>query len=208
MDLFPTLANFCTKAVDGFGEISTERRLQLDALANYVLHSKQNHEAVNLMFICTHNSRRSHMAQLWALAAAQYYEIDGVHSYSGGTEATAYYKSAIASMKSAGIRITKVNEGENPIYETALCENGQVHNMWSKKYDHPSNPTENYAAIMVCTDADQNCPYIPGATRLAIPFDDPKAFDGTPSESSKYDERCLQIATEMLHVMNQVKIGQ
>ena len=80
--------------------------------------------------------------------------------------------------------------------------------MWSKKYDHPSNPTENYAAIMVCTDADQNCPYIPGATRLAIPFDDPKTFDGTPSESSKYDERCLQIATEMLYVMNQVKIGQ
>jgi hypothetical protein len=58
---------------------------------------------------------------------------------------------------------------------------------------------------MVCSEADQGCPFVPGTDfRLALPFDDPKAFDGTDLQDVKYDERCKQIGTEMLFVMSNV----
>jgi arsenate reductase len=207
-NLSSRLAQYCDAAVKGFDQISERRKLPLDALAQYILSSIQAGGSIDLTFICTHNSRRSHMAQLWALAAVAYYGIDNVQSYSGGTEATAFNKSAIKAMEGAGFQITKTQDGSNPVFEVLLSQNSKSHKMWSKKYDDPLNPSKNFAAVMVCSDADQNCSFVPGATRIAMPFDDPKAFDGTPSEFDKYAERCLQIATEILYVMNQVKNAQ
>ena len=207
-NLSSLLAQYCDEAVKGFDQISEKRKLPLDALAQYILSSIQAEGSINLTFICTHNSRRSHMAQLWALTAAAYYGIENVQSYSGGTEATAFNKSAIKAMEGAGFQITKTQDGSNPVFEVLLSQNSKSHKMWSKKYDDPLNPSKNFAAVMVCSDADQNCPFVPGATRIAIPFVDPKSFDGTPSEAAMYDERCMQIATEMLYVMRQVKEAQ
>tara|TARA_B110000037_G_C16974183_1_gene446315 strand:+ start:82 stop:528 length:447 start_codon:yes stop_codon:yes gene_type:complete len=146
------------------------------------------------------------MAQLWAAAAAEYYGIKSIQSFSGGTEATAFNKNAIDAMERAGFQITMTHKGNNPIYEAMYSKNSETHKMWSKKFDDSLNPSENFAAVMVCSDADQNCPFVPGATRISMPFDDPKAFDGTNIESAKYDERCNQIAIEILYVMHQVKI--
>jgi arsenate reductase len=39
--------------------------------------------------------------------------------------------------------------------------------------------------------------------RISLPYDDPKAADGTSEEAERYEERCLQIATEMMYVMEQ-----
>jgi arsenate reductase len=58
---------------------------------------------------------------------------------------------------------------------------------------------------MTCTHADENCPFIPGATRISLPYEDPKAFDGTPEEEAIYAERCRQIARELLFAFSQVK---
>ena len=58
---------------------------------------------------------------------------------------------------------------------------------------------------MSCSQADRNCPLVPGcAARIALPYDDPKDFDGTDREAAMYDERCRQIAREMLFVFSQV----
>ncbi len=58
---------------------------------------------------------------------------------------------------------------------------------------------------MTCSQADKRCPIVAGAAaRIALPFDDPKEFDGTPLERSKYDERCQQIARELLFVFAEV----
>ena len=37
------------------------------------------------------------------------------------------------------------------------------------------------------------------------PYDDPKAFDDTPAEAEKYDERSQQIAREMLYIFSKAK---
>ena len=52
--------------------------------------------------------------------------------------------------------------------------------------------------------ADKQCPFVPGAAlRIGLPFDDPKAFDNTPREAAMYDERCQQIARELLYVFSE-----
>lgn len=200
------LAEYCSEAVEHFDEIPAERKAQLDDLALYVYETMQQDQRTSLTFICTHNSRRSHMAQLWAAAGAAYYGIENVHCFSGGTEATAFNPSAIDALERAGFKITKIQVGKNPVYEASWHSSGKSFRMYSKKYDDHANPAKDFAAVMVCSDADKNCPYVAGATtRLAIPYEDPKAFDGTPSESAMYDERCRQIAIEMLYTMRQVK---
>lgn len=72
----------------------------------------------------------------------------------------------------------------------------------SKEYNDPVNPSEKFAAIMVCSDADESCPFVSGAEdRVSISYDDPKAFNDNEKESAEYDKTSLLIATEMAYVM-------
>jgi arsenate reductase len=160
-------------------------------------------DAVDLVFICTHNSRRSHMAQVWAQAAARHFGLEGVRTYSGGTEATAFNPAAVAALERAGFGIERRGEGDgdNPVY-VVRGEGDLVMECFSKTFTDAPNPQQGFTAVMTCSDADQACPIVPGAAhRFAIPYVDPKVADGTPAEAATYDARCAQIACEMLWVM-------
>jgi arsenate reductase len=202
----PTLQSYVTAIQGEMDAIPADRKKELKKLALYVKTKKANSEEANLVFICTHNSRRSHMSQLWASAAAAHYGVEkGINTYSGGTEVTAFNPRAVAAMERAGFIFEK-GGGENPHYLAKFAENGPEFTCWSKKYDDPANPQTNFAAILTCSEADKNCPYIPGATlRSPIKYEDPKEFDGTADEQKAYDERCRQIATEMFFLMSEVK---
>jgi arsenate reductase len=189
-----------------FDQISDERKAQLEELSDFISGKIKNNEEINLTFICTHNSRRSHMAQLWAWAAAEYYGIEKVNSFSGGTEATAFNPRAVKAVKKAGFKIEKADEEDNPRYATRYHDDVKPVTSFSKKFSDESNPQENFAAVMVCSDADEACPIVNGAdSRIAIPYEDPKAFDGTDKEEFAYDERCAQISREMLYVFSKVE---
>lgn len=189
-----------------FNQIPDERQKQLKKLAQFVHKKIKAGEEAQLIFICTHNSRRSHMGQLWASVAADYYGLQYVRTFSGGTEATAFNPRAVAALERAGFVIEKTSEGDNPHYRVANAFNGPTQEVFSKKYDDPANPQENFAAIMTCSQADQDCPLVPGAAlRISIPYEDPKEADGTPEEAARYDERSKQIATEMFYVADYVK---
>lgn len=146
------------------------------------------------------------MSQIWASTAATFYGMeDGVNTYSGGTEATAFNPRAVAAIQRAGFRVENPG-GENPRYKVYYAVGAAPMECFSKKYDDPSNVDENFAAVMTCSEADKNCPFIPGASlRVPIPYVDPKRADGTDHEAATYDERCKQIATEMFYMMSQVK---
>jgi arsenate reductase len=159
-----------------------------------------------LNFICTHNSRRSHIAQLWGQAAASYYGVKDVFCFSGGTEATAFNPRAVKAMQSVGFDIQKIKEGENPVYEVRFSTNEFPVVAFSKKYDDPFNHNQNFAAVMTCSHADENCPLVLGATtRIAITYDDPKDFDGTALEEATYSERANQIGREILFTFSKVR---
>lgn len=202
----PMLKTYIEQAIKDFDKIPEGRKAQLKKISTFLQAKLKEENKASLIFICTHNSRRSHMGQLWAYAAANYYGIKGISSFSGGTEATAFHPNAIKALTTAGFSITKKEEGSNPKYEVKYAVEKSSVTLFSKKYMDASNPTTNFAAIMTCAQADEACPIVQGAnTKIAIPYDDPKKADGKPNQDEVYDERCKQIATEILYAFSLVK---
>jgi arsenate reductase (thioredoxin) len=205
--LLPSLHQTVEVLQKQFDQIVPERRMILSQLTNFIQTRRASNLPVYLNFICTHNSRRSHIAQLWAQAAAHYYYVPNVICYSGGTEATAFNPRAVKAMQEAGFSITMTKDGENPKYEVRFAEGVTPVIAFSKKYDDPFNHNKDFAAVMTCSHADENCPLVSGASaRIALTYDDPKNFDGTPLEASKYGERVQEIGRELLFAFSQVKV--
>jgi len=202
--MYSKLKKSISDLTQNFDSIPDERKETLKEVAQYISDELTEKGEVKLNFICTHNSRRSHLAQIWTQTAANYYEIEGVETYSGGTEATAFNPRAVAAIERAGFHV-KNPVGENPRYEVKFSEDAKPMICFSKKFDDPENPEKNFAAIMTCSEADENCPFVPGTSfRKAVTYRDPKESDGTDHEKKTYDERCRQIGTEMFYMMSQV----
>ncbi len=188
-----------------FDGIPDERKNQLEEIAAYVKEKTDANKNVPLTYICTHNSRRSHMSQVWAQTAAYYYQIPNVQCYSGGTEATAFNPRAVKALKKAGFNIEKTGDEANPLYLISYSKEAKPLKCFSKRFEDDFNPQTHFAAIMTCSDADEACPFVPGAeVRFSIPYDDPKVADDTPEEETRYDEKCRQIATEMFYLFSKV----
>jgi len=187
--------------------ITDQRKSVLQPLVDYIQTKVSEGLEIRLNFICTHNSRRSHLAQLWARVAAYWFDIGFVSCYSGGTEATTLYTMVKDTLEIQGFEIITLAEGSNPIYAIKHDEDMDAMITFSKIYDHPFNPREGFAAIMTCTDADQNCPVISGVEkRIAISYTDPKMSDGTPEQQQVYANKSLEIASEMFYVFGQIEI--
>jgi arsenate reductase len=185
--------------------ISDERKAILKPLTDFIQSKVSSHQEIRINFICTHNSRRSHLSQVWAQTMAHYFNIKNVFCYSGGTEATALFPMAKETLKNTGFQIKTLSEGENPVYSIKYAENEHPIIGFSKKLEDDFNPKSEFAAIMTCSQADGACPFISGAEkRIPITFEDPKAFDATPQQAEKYTERSLQIATELYYVFSQI----
>ncbi|MBX9806961.1 MAG: protein-tyrosine-phosphatase [Flavobacteriaceae bacterium] len=202
--LFPEIENVINAL--RFESISDERKIVLQPLIDFIQKKASNEQETRLNLICTHNSRRSHLSQVWAQTAAAYYVIKNVFCYSGGTEATAMFPMVSKTLAKQGFQIKTIAEGNNPVYAIKYSENAHPIIGFSKTFDDDFNPQSEFAAILTCSSADQGCPFIAGAElRIPVTFEDPKAFDNTPQQAEKYEERSVQIATEMFYVFSQIK---
>ena len=204
--LYPDIEKSIQTYIKDFDQIPQDRKDQLKKIALFVKTKIAAEKKADLVFVCTHNSRRSHMAQIWSKAASEYYGLKGINTFSGGTEASAFNANAIKALLKNGFIITPTSTITNPVYDVKYADSEPAIKAFSKKYSDTPNPKSNFVAVMTCSQADKFCPNIEGASlRVAIPYDDPKTFDGTPEQEAKYDERCKQIATEMLYVFSLVK---
>lgn len=184
--------------------LSQERKEILHPLIAYIKNKQKNSEKIRLNFICTHNSRRSHLAQIWAQTMAFHFKMNNVECYSGGTEATAMFTKVAETLQAQGFEVFKLSEGQNPVYAVKFDENEMPIVAFSKKFDHPFNPATNFCAIMTCSSADEGCPFIAGAEkRIPIRYEDPKISDGTPEMDEEYLQKSLEIAQEMFYVFSQ-----
>ena len=201
------LSSYIITVLERLPDLELKRIQQLEPLSLYIFNKISQGEAAALNFICTHNSRRSHLGQIWLQMAAAYYDIALVVAYSGGTEETAFNPRAVAALQRAGFAV-EAGTGENPRYKISSSL-GNLHLVsFSKKYDHVENPKKEFCAVMTCSEADDACPVIFGANmRIKLLYEDPKSADGTDHERTAYDARCFQIATEMFYVMKQVLTG-
>jgi arsenate reductase len=185
--------------------ILEERKTILQPLIDFIQHKVAHQQEIRINFICTHNSRRSHLSQIWAQTMANYFNIKNVFCYSGGTEATALFPMVAETLQNSGFQIQQISKNENPVYSIKYADDEHPVIGFSKKLDADFNPKSNFAAIMTCSQADGGCPFIAGAEkRIPITFEDPKVFDNTPQQAEKYKERSLQIATELYYVFSQI----
>lgn len=183
--------------------ITDQRKAVLQPLIDFIKDKKATKQPININFICTHNSRRSHLSQIWAQVMADYFKINQVACYSGGTEATALFPKVADTLAKTGFDIKIIAESNNPVYSIKFDDNSLPIIGFSKTYDDTFNPTSNFAAIMTCSQADSGCPFIAGAEkRIPITFEDPKAYDNKELQDEKYLERSTQIATEMKYIFN------
>ncbi len=200
------LQQYLRKAQSRFEAIPSDRKADLAMVADYVRERLSKSEPAKLTFICTHNSRRSHLSQIWAQVAAEYYGLVGVKTFSGGTEATAFNPRAVAAMQRCGLKIVADDPtATNPHYSVFTSDSATPQVCFSKVYDDVPNPRDGYCAVMTCSQADDACPLVMGCDlRMPIRYEDPKVADDTEFEAQRYDERSAQICAEMLYMMSLV----
>lgn len=206
--LYPEIQTYLDQRASEIDTIASARKGELQHLSDYVSQCVSSGRQAKLTFVCTHNSRRSHLTQIWAQITAAYFGVHAVHTFSGGTEVTACNPRTVAVLKRCGLRFSNHDASNaNPHYTAAFSESEPLLICYSKIFNQAPNPTSNYCAIMTCSHADENCPIAMGCDlRLPIRYDDPKISDDTPAEVATYDERCAQIAREMFYAMSRVKI--
>ncbi|WP_439473589.1 low molecular weight phosphatase family protein [Algoriphagus formosus] len=203
IELYPELAKTVRKALKL--PISEDRKAVLQVLIRYIKVKRYLGEPFHLNFICTHNSRRSQFSQIWAKVASELVGIPA-NCVSGGTEVTAFNTRAVDALSRQGFKISSKENGSNPYYFLSYSDQRDAIEAFSKTFCEAVSPDTSFAAVMTCAHADENCPYIPHAEeRIPVRYEDPKAFDDTPLESEKYEERSLQIASEMLYVFSNIK---
>lgn len=202
--MYKTIANYI-ETID-VSSISKDRKEVLKSLIDFIQVKVTNNEDIHINCICTHNSRRSHLSQIWAQVMSYHFQIKQVTCYSGGTEATALYPMVVTTLEETGFHIQRLSEENNPVYSIKYSENEHPIIGFSKKFDDTFNPESKFVAIMTCSQADAGCPFIAGAEkRIPITYEDPKISDGTPNQKEVYSNRSLQIATEMFYVFSQIK---
>lgn len=188
-----------------FDQITAERKALLQKCAVSIANQIEKEDATNLVVICTHNSRRSQLGELYLATAAHAYGINNIKSFSGGSEATAFNHRMVNAVLRKGFSIQLLEAGENPRYQISLHDHLFENEFFSKVYDHPFNPTENFVAILVCHSADEACPSILGASdRFFIPYVDPKMSDDSPKEAEVYDAKVNEIGAEMFYLIKQL----
>lgn len=187
-------------------QISDERKKELEFLAKEI-HSQMKETGFSkATFVCTHNSRRSQLAQIWFWRALEHFELDNISSYSGGTEATAFNHRMVSALQRFGFDIQALDETKNSKY---VVRSGKAKEremvLFSKKYADSFNPQQDFIAVMVCSQADKACPFVPGAfSRVALPYEDPKVADDTPLEAKSYDDKVVEIGREVLYLVKRV----
>ena len=204
-----TLFETISKTIESLktNSISEERKAILKPLIDYLNDKIEAKKPIRLNFICTHNSRRSHLSQVWAQTMAAYYNIENVVCYSGGTEATAMFPKVGDTLVKQGFTVVQLSKENNPVYSIKFSENEPSIIAFSKQYGDDFNPSSEFAAIMTCSSADEGCPMVFGCDkRIAITYEDPKKSDGTPEQTETYFNRSLEIATEMKYIFSNIEL--
>jgi arsenate reductase (thioredoxin) len=184
--------------------ISAER-IQVLQIILEALRSEDPEHETHLNYICTHNSRRSQLSQVWSACVADLTGFHNWHHHSAGTEATAFHPNALDTLVAAGFQIEK-SVGENPRVQVKWRDDHPGITCYSKTIDQSVPEHISFFALMTCGDADENCPFIPKAkARLPFRFKDPKVSDGTPEQRETYRKRSHQIASELLWIFNRLK---
>ena len=220
MRLLPAVREHADRLTTSFDMIDEPHRLAGRKLADWIAENYRPGRRLDVVVVCTGNSRRSILGATMGNIAAAYYGMPEVRFHSGGTAPSAFNTRTVKALKEIGVEVEPTGKeaarGEpktaNPVYRVRWGSPGGTDEPtpeateFSKRYDDPANPQQGFAALMVCGEADAACPFVKGAAlRVSMPYLDPKIYDGGAYESAKYAERRDDIGRLMLAVMMQAR---
>ncbi len=176
------------------------------AISDAIFDEYLDREKINLNFICTHNSRRSQLAQVWGFFAVEYFNLQNIFTYSGGTETTSFHRNTVKCLQKTGFIFNVIDfSHQNPRYLVSFEGTKKSILGFSKVFDHPQN-SYPFIAITTCDSADQNCPFIPDAIeRFHLPYTDPKVSDNTDLTEETYLKTSKQIAGELFFIFEEIE---
>jgi len=187
-------------------KVEANRTKLLKKIALQIASELKENREVNLNYICTHNSRRSQLAQVWSSYATNYFKLPNIQSFSGGTAVTSFHRNTVKTLQEVGFKFQILEfSHQNPEYLISYENSLNPILGFSKLYfdEHIKKP---FIAITTCSNADENCPFIADAVqRFHLPFNDPKNFDNTLYKSEKYLETTKQIAGEIHFIFDLIK---
>jgi len=207
--LAPELRRHAEFLSTSFDMIESSHLDEMDQLSNWIVENWRHDGTLQVLTTCTGNSRRSILSAAMGNMAAAYYGFDNIRFHSGGTIPSAFNKRTIATLQEIGFQINPTGEEalrwdsktSNPIYSVVWGKDLEA-TEFSKTYKDKSNPKSGFAAILVCNEADAECPIVPGASlRLSMTFVDPKLYDDGVFEKRKYAERRDDIGRTFLAAM-------
>ncbi len=219
--LLPRVMEHAAFLTTSFDLIQPEHRSSGEKLVEWIVKNHRPGQNLDIIAVCTANSRRSLFAATMGNIAADYYGMPEIRFHSGGTAATAINARAINSLKAIGVEIEPTGkearrasaETENPMLLVRWGKAGSPGlpraetTEFSKTYDDLANPQRGFAALVVCSEADAECPIVQGAdVRISAHFLDPKYYDDGSYETAKYAERRDEIGRFMLSVMLQTRV--
>lgn len=201
----PVLTNQISIIKGQLEKIPESRKDLLTSLAQRISQHLSDDKRLGLVFVCTQNSRRSFFSETWAQLAIEHYKLGKkLQAFSAGSEATAIHPNTLNTLQSQGFDL-EIGAGTNPIIKVFTDRQSPLLLSFSKSLENQTLPKENFVAIMVCSDADKNCPFVPGAIlRQPVTFDDPKVSDGTSSQKETYETRSLEIASHMFYLLSEI----
>ena len=204
--LYPILFNYAKNLYPEYKKIPEERRRVLEEIADYIYGAIQIDKEARIILIGSNNATRSILAEAWASAAAQYYNVRNIRLYSGGTDISHVAPFALKALEKAGFIVYRITDTDNPHYEIKYTYNINPLIVFSKKFNDRNLPQLNYGAVFVCPNADINVPFLKGMNfRTSLHYFDPGAYDNTPEQLDKYIERSHEIASEMFYVFYCIK---
>jgi len=203
--MFDNVKTYLKKRLSESEMISDERKATLEKIAHWLKNASAKRSRSEILFVCIHNSRRSHLSEIHATAAVEWFgKSDKIKVYSGGTTVTAFSPNAAAAISGAGYTLDK-GEGKNPVYKVRFSDDRPAISVWSKKHDDGSNPDAGFLAVMTCSDNEQNCPYIAAANaRIPLYYPDPSEADDTPEAEATYDKVSADIARDLMYLFSKV----
>ena len=217
--LLPAVAAHLRLLTTSFDQIDELHRQRAPQLVDWIVENFEPGKPLPMIFVCTGNSRRSILGATLGNVAAAYFGLPEIRCYSGGTKASAFNVRTVATLREIGVEIKPTGRDlaggaeseKNPVYKVRWGDSSAQWPLetteFSKRYDDPHNPRHGFAALIVCSEADASCPTVDGAAlRVAMPYIDPKLYDGSEFEPRKYAERRDDMGRLMLSVMLQARL--
>ncbi len=214
LQLLPKVRTHADLLTSSFDMIDEPHHQAGQAIAEWIAANYKPGQPLDVIVVCTGNSRRSIIGSTMGNVASAYYGLPEVCFHSGGTAPTAFNARTISCLKEIGIEVEAL--GVEALRGEPKTANPKSRVRWgappletvefSKHYADASNPHAGFAALMVCSEADAGCPFVKGATlRVSMPYLDPKIYDDSAYESAKYAERRDDIGRLMLATMMQAR---